>query len=139
LPGLLGKLFAPFSDDMPWLFTPDGDIELGPIPKGTPVALLGNLDLRPDKGTLLDRVRYDHKLVELVIQFMRHIRSLPRIASESRARRVFADLVAPLLELSKCPDFVVNRGHYFGTDQFVEEPGLSDWQKLDLIEYLKIL
>ena len=31
-------------------------------------------------------------------------------------------LVRPLLELSKCPDFVVNRGHYFGTSVFKEEP-----------------
>jgi len=38
----------------------------------------------------------------------------------------------PLLELSKCPDFVVNRGHYFGTDKLAEEPGLSDPQKRDL-------
>ena len=30
---------------------------------------------------------------------------------------MFADLVEPLLELSKCPDFVVNRGHYFGTSR----------------------
>ena len=37
------------------------------------------------------------------------------------------DVVEPLLELSKCPDFVVNRGHYFGTDQLQKEenePGL---------------
>jgi hypothetical protein len=48
-------------------------------------------------------------------------------------------LVEPLLELSKCKDFVVNRGHYFGTDRLAEEPGLSDAQKRDLIEFLKTL
>jgi hypothetical protein len=42
-----------------------------------------------------------------------------------------------MLELSKCPDFVVNRGHYFGTDLFKEEPGLSDDDKRALIEFLK--
>ena len=36
------------------------------------------------------------------------------------------------------PDFVVNRGHYFGTDRFAEEPALSD-RELDLIEFLKTL
>ena len=45
----------------------------------------------------------------------------------------------PLLELSTCPDFVVNRGHYFGTDAFAEEPGLSDDDKRALIEFLKTL
>ena len=51
---------------------------------------------------------------------------------------MFADLVEPLLELSKCPDFVVNRGHYFGTDLLrSEEPGLSDADKRALIEFLK--
>ena len=40
-------------------------------------------------------------------------------------------------EVSKCPDFVVNRGHYFGTSYFKEEPALSDDDKRALIEYIK--
>jgi hypothetical protein len=44
-----------------------------------------------------------------------------------------------LLKLSKCPDFVVNRGHYFGTDYFAEEPALSDADKRALIAFLKTL
>ena len=39
--------------------------------------------------------------------------------------------------MSKCPDFVVDRGHYFGTSAFKEEPGLSDDDKRALIEFLK--
>jgi len=67
---------------------------------------------------------------------------LPPGASDDEARKVFANLVDPshepnLLEFNKCPDFVVNRGHYFGTDYFKEEPGLSDNDKLALIEFLK--
>ena len=31
-----------------------------------------------------------------------------------------------MLDVSKCKDFVVNKGHYFGTEYFAEEPGLSD-------------
>ena len=54
------------------------------------------------------------------------------------ARRVFANLVEPLLTLSKCPDFVVNRGHYFGTSFFKEEPALDDADKRALIEFLKM-
>jgi hypothetical protein len=56
------------------------------------------------------------------------------------------------MKLNKCPDFVVNRGHYFGTAEFNQtedltedekafgtEPVLSDEDKLALIEYLKTL
>ena len=39
--------------------------------------------------------------------------------------------------MSKCPDYVVNRGHYFGTDYFKEEAGLSDSDKRALIAFLK--
>ncbi len=69
---------------------------------------------------------------------MKHdLEALPKGASDDEARKVFANLVDPLLELSKCPDYVVNRGHYFGTSYFAEEPALSDDDKLALIEYLK--
>jgi hypothetical protein len=55
-----------------------------------------------------------------------------------QARTAFGPLVPQLLKLSKCPDFVVNRGHYFGTSFFKEEPpGLSDDDKRALIEFLK--
>jgi hypothetical protein len=50
---------------------------------------------------------------------------------------VFANVVDPLLELSACPDFIVNKGHYFGTSMSSEEPGLSDGDKLALIAFLK--
>ena len=54
-----------------------------------------------------------------------------------QAEQVFKNLVGPLLSFSKCPDFEVNRGHYFGTSYFQEEPGLSDDDKRSLIEFLK--
>jgi hypothetical protein len=38
--------------------------------------------------------------------------------------------VPDLLALNKCPDFVTDRGHYFGTD-------LSDEDKRALIEFVK--
>ena len=44
-----------------------------------------------------------------------------------------------LLAVSKCPDFIVNRGHYFGTEYFKEEPGLSDSDKHALIAFLKTI
>ena len=42
-----------------------------------------------------------------------------------------------MLALSKCPDFVVNKGHYFGTSLLTEEPGLSDADKRALIGFVK--
>ena len=56
--------------------------------------------------------------------------ALPRNATDEQAREVFKNLVDPLLEVSKCPDFVVNRGHLFGTE-------LPDPDKRALIEFLK--
>jgi hypothetical protein len=62
--------------------------------------------------------------------------SLPPGASDEEARQKFANLAGPMLALSKCPDFVVNRGHYFGTNAG-EGPGLSDGDKEALIAFLK--
>ncbi len=138
-PDLLVTLLKPFRDDTPGLVGENGDLQIGPIPKGTPVGLISNIDLRPDKMGLLDRVKHDFKLGALLIGALRDLRALPEGASDTEARKVFGDLVPQMLELSKCPDLVVNRGHYFGTDRFAEEPGLSDAQKRDLIEYLKTL
>ena len=58
-------------------------------------------------------------------------------ASDEEAAKVFKNLVPDLLKVSKCPDYVVNKGHYFGTNAFKEEPALSDDDKWALIEYLK--
>jgi hypothetical protein len=71
-------------------------------------------------------------------------------ASDEELRAKFANLEPTMLRLSKCPDFVVNRGHYFGTAQFNQqdalsadekafgrEPELSDDDKHALIAFLK--
>jgi len=67
---------------------------------------------------------------------------LPPEPSEEDARNAFAGLGEPLFELSKCKDYVVNRGHYFGTDYFgkeyfVEGNGLSDQDRRAMTEYFK--
>ena len=112
-------------------------LELGPIPKGTPVNLLSNINLVPDGLTLGQKIEHQKRLLELLIKIKRDLKALPVGATDEEARKIFANLVDPMLELSKCPDFVVNRGHYFGTDKFKEEPGLSDADKRALIEFLK--
>ena len=123
---------------LPSIFKESG-VEIGPIPKGTPVNLLANLNMLPDDAGVIERFMYKRKLISLLIKVKLALKALPPNATDEEARRVFLekDLVDPLLELSKCPDFVVNRGHYFGTDRFQEEPSLSDQEKRDLIEFLK--
>ena len=137
-PELLVTVLEPFRDKLR-LVDERGDITIGPIPAGMPVGLISNIDLRPDRMGVLDRVKHDAKLGALLIKAVRDLRSIPENADDETARKAFAELVEPLLELSKCKDFVVNRGHYFGTDRFAEEPGLSDGEKRDLIEFLKTL
>lgn len=132
MPGFLPEGFAKLLDWgpwlhrwFPWLFS-EGIIQIGPIPKGTPINLLTNIDLETDK---LD-------LVKLLLKMKRDLKEVVG-ASDEEAAKVFKNLVPDLLKVSKCPDFVVNRGHYFGTDLFKEEPPLSDDDKWALIEYLK--
>ena len=117
----------------------EGRLEIGPIPKGTPVNLLTNLNVLPDGAGWVRRFLHKRELVRLLIKIKGALKALPDNASDEEARKVFRekDVIEPLLELSKCPDFVVNRGHYFGTNFFKEEPGLTDDKKHALIAFLK--
>jgi hypothetical protein len=131
LPDFLQPLVGFFSRWLPWLFG-EGGVEIGPIPKGTPINLISNIDLSSSKVQLL----------KLLLKIKRDLKALPQDATDEQGRAVFAGLVEPLLDVNKCPDFVVNRGHYFGTDYLPEsegEPGLSDADKNALIEFLKTL
>ena len=114
-----------------------GDIKIGPIPPGTPVSLLTNLNLRPDEANLGDRLTHDRKLLRILLDIKHKLRKLGPKATDEDARRVLTPLAGQLMDLSKCPDYVVNRGHYFGTNLLREEPGLSDPDKRALIEFLK--
>jgi hypothetical protein len=127
LPDFLQPLVEPLSHADPHVFSAGG-IEIGPIPEGTPINLLSNIDLEQRGKTL-----------KVLLKAKADLKALPRNASDAQARAVFANLVDPMLDVSKCPDFVVNRGHYFGTDYFSEEPGLPDADKWALIEFLKTM
>ena len=118
-------------------FFGDGGIEIGPIPPDTPIGLLANLNLLPDDSDLFGRLDHDRKLLDLAIQIKHDLEALGPNPSDDDARKVFTNLVEPLMKMSKCPDYIVNRGHYFGTSFFKEEPGLSDDDKRALIEFLK--
>ena len=145
LPDMLQGLVGFGERHLPWLFGAHG-IEIGPIPAGTPVDLLANMNLLSEDPDLTKRAEYEEKVLRLVFRVKSDLEKLPKNATDEQARAVLGNLVDPLLEVSKCPDFVVNRGHYFGTG-FTEpgdanpigEPALSDADKRALIEFLKTL
>ena len=99
----------------------EGNLEIGPIPKGTPISLLSNIDLG---GSKLDLAKV---LIKVKIRLKQ-----ARGKSEEEQKKILRDLVPDLLSVSKCPDFVVDRGHEFGSQ-------LSDRDKRALIGYLKTL
>jgi hypothetical protein len=111
-------------------FFGEGGLEIGPIPKGTPITLVSGMDLDPANHI---------GLLPGLIKLTKALKSLPAGASDEEAIQVFKDrdIVNTLLQYNKCPDFVVNRGHYFGTDYFAQEPGLSDADKRGLIAFLE--
>ncbi|HET6411245.1 MAG TPA: hypothetical protein VFG53_04240 [Anaeromyxobacter sp.] len=136
LPDLLKDLRRPAERLFPWVFNETG-IEIGPIPKGTPIGLLANLDLLGEAAPPGEERARQEKVVELLVTIEHDLKALPKNASDEEAEKVFANVVDRLLELSRCPDLEVNRGHYFGTSYFPEEPALSDDDKRALIEYVK--
>jgi hypothetical protein len=96
----------------------DDGIEIGPLPKGTPVGLLANFNLLSDSPDLIERARHDAQVLDLLLKVKKALKDLPRNAPDEEATRVLKPLVGPRLEFSKCPDLVVNRGHYLGPTSF---------------------
>jgi hypothetical protein len=143
LPDSLQSLLGWGARWAPWLFNEYG-VELGPIPTGTPVGLLSNLQLLPEDPDPAKAADHDERILKLVKRTIDDLKKLGPGASSDQAAQVLKNLVDPLLDLSKCPDLVVNRGHYFGTDyrepgdeRAASEPGLSDDDKRALIEFIK--
>jgi hypothetical protein len=127
LPEFLQELNGPLERWLPWLFGDDG-VSIGPIPTGTPISLLSNLDME-------QRL----KVVKVLLKIKSDLKKLPPNATDEQAKEVFANLVEPLLGASKCRDYVVNKGHYFGTNFVEGQQGLNDDDKYALIEFLKTL
>jgi hypothetical protein len=128
LRGLLsvGQRFLPF------LFR-NGSVAIGPIPQGFPVGVLANLDMvGPREQTAQERSERNRTLLRLLKQVKDDLKN---------GRDAFSnpDTVERFLSLSKCRDFVVNKGHYFGTSLLTEEPGLSDGDKRALVAFLKLM
>src|SRR6185312_4571003 len=102
-----------------------------------PVGLLANINPLSESKDPAERLAHGKKLLELVLKLGRDLHKLPKGASDADAEAVFKNALEQMLELSQCPDFIVNRGHYFGTSTFTGEPGLSDEDKRALIAFLK--
>ena len=103
-----------------------GDLRLGPIPKGTPVNLIANINSEEEPKKLA-------KTVKTVIGGLAEIQS--RKLDDDGARKVMREKIAPaLMNVSKCPDFVMDHGHYF--EWFKT---MTDEDKEAVIELLKTL
>lgn len=100
-----------------------GGIAIGPIPRGTPVNLLMNID--PEKT---DKVP---AAVVALVRAMARIKAENLIGDDAYA--VFSKTAGPaLMAASKVPDFVLDRGHWFGEK-------LTTDQKNALIAFLKTI
>ena len=106
-------------------------LRIGPFPKGMPVGLITNMDLTGAELAPAEREVHTKKLFALLTHAKEALKADKDLAT------VLARLADEMLDVSKCKDFVVNKGHYFGTDSFTEEPGLSDSDKLALIAFVK--
>jgi hypothetical protein len=105
----------------------DKAITLGPIPKGTPINLLANVDpTRPGAIKLIAEVEATLRKVAQAGRDFSDILADP--ADGEALKRMVAQLIAQ----STCPDLVEDRGHLYGTK-------LPDADKHALIEFLKTL
>jgi hypothetical protein len=138
VPDSLRAISARMSRLLPSLFRPDGGITIGPFPKGLPVNLLSNLQPLSESSNPIDKLRHAERMLQLLVDLKRYLISLPANATDEQMVSGIADKMGPtLLALNKCPDFEVNRGHYFGTGAVPGEPALDDSDKRALIEFLK--
>ncbi len=137
VPDILRTASGPLHAIVPRLVDPDGGITIGPVPAGVPVNLLANLQPLAETSNPLERVTHYARLARLLVQLKIDLLTLPTDATDEQLRAKFANLRDQMLTLNKCPDFVVNRGHYFGTAMQTEESPLSDADKRALIAFLK--
>jgi hypothetical protein len=151
IPPLLTSLIdTPRVTPLKRLLDKNGDFKLGPIPKGFPINLAANHQPLVDRRTPEEIAALAINFPVLVAKFLENWPSLDPSADDANMLAWLAKLREPMLKLSKCPDFVVNRGHYFGTAKFNEtdglsedekvfaaEPPLSDGDKRALIEFIK--
>jgi hypothetical protein len=106
------------------------EILLGPIPKGTPMNLVANIDVAAGEADS-DVSRAD--LVAAIATLAPKLAEIKLLhLDDKHAAAALLNAVPALLKVNKCPDFEMNRGHLFGTKR-------SDADKSALIAFLKTL
>ncbi|MGF1627864.1 MAG: hypothetical protein ACFCUT_00200 [Kiloniellaceae bacterium] len=142
LPPLVRNNPAIFHWLAPWAFKEDGSLAVGPFPEGFPINTVTNIEVLPDNDEPMG-MSHAWRLAKAGPTLLRTFKALggactdAELAStgtQARAEQVIRDngLIDALIGLSKCPDYVVNRGHTFGA-------GLADDDKEALIAFLKRL
>ena len=118
---LLPDLYPMIKRLLPELAAYNFDPALLRVPKGTPMNLLTNVNPRDAKAVLqayIDGVLDGHPKDRF-----------NQLLTVNAAKGQTA-LVKKMLEVSTCPDFIEDKGHYYGHQ-------LSDQDKQALIEYMK--
>ena len=128
VPELLTPLRGLLHQWLPRLFGEGGDITIGPIPAGLPVNILANIQPLADTEDAGAKVTHIKDVIALLGGLKEGLASKGN-PTDQQLNAFFAEQGPKMLKLSKCPDFEVNRGHYFGTAQFNEVEGLSDDEK----------
>jgi hypothetical protein len=100
------------------------ELKIGPIPAGTPVDLITNLD--PEK---MDKTV---AALKLAIWTTKELKKLDPNNKEDqkKAEALRTKLGETMLEASKCPDLVMDRGHYTAA-------ALTPKEQQDLIDLIK--
>jgi hypothetical protein len=117
----LPDLFPMLKNLIPELAAYDFDPALLRVPKGTPIDLLTNINPRDVKSVLqayIDGVLDGHPKDQF-----NQLRTVNATKGQTA-------LLKKMLEVSACPDFIEDKGHYYGHQ-------LSDQDKQALIEYMK--
>jgi len=100
-----------------------GGIKIGPIPQGTPINLVMNMNSEAPLDAML----------RAGASLWRGCKLADRQKTPEARLRAFEDEAAlALMAVNKCPDFVLDRGHWFGES-------LTPRQKHDLKAFLKTL
>ena len=101
-----------------------GELKIGPIPAGTPVDLITNLDPEKMNETVA--------ALKLAIWTTKELKKLDPNNKEDqkKAEALRTKLGETMLEASKCPDLVMDRGHYTAA-------ALTPNEQQDLIDLIK--
>jgi mono/diheme cytochrome c family protein len=103
-------------------------VDVGPIPAGTPVNLMMNMD--PTSPKLPKAIV---SMILATAEIKKH-----KLVGEAAWKVFSAQAGQALMDASKCPDFVLDRGHLFG-ETLDPDPKKNDEEKEALIAFLKTL